>query len=170
MSIPGMAIARHRDLNATQAEVITKRIRSAMGDLMMLVSKAWHGRVWLALGYQSWPDYIAEEFGHAPISLPREERGAVAVLLRKQGMSARAIGPALGVDEITVRRDLGATNVAPELDDVQVTGLDGKTYTITDRRPPGGESTPPDEPEVVQPAPLVTVTCPTCGGTGKVTQ
>lgn len=171
MTTPGMQIVRHRDLNSQQARALTDRIRSSMGDLMMLVAKAHSGRVWIALGYESWRDYIKGEFEHAPLHLPRDERRAVVALLRGQGMSTRAIEPAVGVGHGTVVRDLATGPNGPvEPEPVPVTGLDGRNYTITDRRPSGGAPTPPDEPEVVQPAPLITVTCPTCGGTGKVTQ
>jgi hypothetical protein len=164
MTIPEMQILQHRDLNEKEATVITERIKSSMGDLMSLVAKAWIGRVWIALGHESWADYIKHEFGHAPLSLPREERGAVAALLRGQGMSSRAIGPALGVTDVTVGRDLStATFVA--VDPVPVTGLDGRVrnYSVTCTTPETST------PEAVQPAPPQTTTCPTCGGTGRIT-
>jgi hypothetical protein len=129
MTMPGMAIVRHRDFDATEAEAITDQIRSSMGDLMILVSKAWHGRVWIALGYESWPDYIKGEFDHAPMALPPDERRAVSVLLRGQGMSTRAIAPAVGVHHDTVASDLSPVgNPTPEFEAVPITGLDGKTY------------------------------------------
>lgn len=126
---PPVQVLVHRNLNQQQAQVITEKIRSSMSDLMMLVSKAWHGRVWIALGYESWADYIKGEFEHAPLSLPREERAAVSALLRGQGMSTRAIAPALGVHHDTVASDLSPVgNPTPQPEAVPVTGLDGKTY------------------------------------------
>jgi hypothetical protein len=95
-----------------------------MGDLMAEVVRAYLGRAWIALGYQSWPDYIKGEFSHAPLALPREERRAVASLLRGQGMSTRAIGAATGVGQQTVVRDL-ATDSNESVDEVvHVTGLE----------------------------------------------
>jgi len=157
--LPEMQILHHRDLNPRQARTLTERIRSAMGDLMAEVAKAWIGRVWLALGYESWEDYCKGEFVHSPLSLPRDERKAVVIMLRSQGMSTRAIGAAAGVSDGTVRNDLAtAQNYA--VDEASVIGLDGRTrtYTITDR--PIHEVVPPHQ----------TTTCPTCGGTGRVTQ
>jgi lambda repressor-like predicted transcriptional regulator len=115
-----------RDLDERDAIALTGRIKSAVGDLMILVAKAWQGRVWIALGYDSWPEYIKGEFNHAPLSLPRDERKAVVALLRGQGMSTRAIGSATGVDQKTIVNDLaaGEENSSPQ----PVTGLDGKTY------------------------------------------
>jgi hypothetical protein len=106
MTMPGMEIVRHLDFDASGARAITDQIRSSMGDLMMLVVKAHQGRVWIALGYESWPEYIKGEFDHAPLSLPRDERKAVVALLRGQGMSTRAIAPTVGQSRETVRRDL----------------------------------------------------------------
>jgi hypothetical protein len=163
MTLPEMQIVQHRDLNAKQARAITERINCAMGDLMGEVAKAWIGRVWLALGYESWAAYIKGEFTHAPLSLPRDERQAVVALLRGQGMSTRAIGPATGTSHQTVADDLaGVKNLTPEF--VPVTGLDGKAYTVTCANP--------KTPEAVQPAPPpeITVTCPTCGGTGRISE
>jgi hypothetical protein len=156
-----MQVVHHRDLNTKEATAITARIRSKMGDLMSEVAEAWIGRAWKALGYESWNEYIKSEFNHAPLHLPRDERRAVVALLRGQGMSARAIAPALGIDRATVDRDLqGGANAPPDSEFVQVTGLDGKNYTVTC-----------PQPGTAQPAPSqATTTCPTCGGTGKVTQ
>jgi transposase len=113
-----------------------------MGDLMALVVKAHLGRAWLALGYESWPDYIKGEFNHAPLSLPREERKAVVALLRGQGMSTRAIGPAIGVTDRTVANDLaGAKFFAPD-ELAPVIGLDGKKYK---RKPPSYPKSNMDE-------------------------
>jgi hypothetical protein len=113
-STPG--ILAHRELNKQEAQAITERIRSAMGDLMGELVKAYLGRVWIALGYESWADYIKGEFGYAPLLLPRDERAAVVALLRGQGMSARAIGAATGVSHQTVRNDelAGVKNLTPE--------------------------------------------------------
>jgi hypothetical protein len=97
--------------------------------------------VWLALGYESWPDYIKGEFRHAPLAMPRDERRAVVALLRGQGMSTRTIAAATGLGKDTVHRELsGVANETPEPGDVidvepaprpapvPIIGLDGKTY------------------------------------------
>lgn len=168
MSIPGMQIVSHRDLSGREARTLTERIKSKMGDLMLDVVKAHQGRAWMALGYESWPDYIKAEFGHAPLALPRDERRAVVALLRGQGMSARAIAPTIGVDRQTIANDLAGGEFSPPGDAVPVTGLDGKTYrdysvTCTTPQTSTKEEMPP-------PAPPTTITCPTCGGAGRITQ
>lgn len=182
--IPEMKLVPNRDLNARDARKVTERIRSSMGNIMADIAKAHIGRVWIALGYESWADYIKGEFNHAPLSLPREERKAVVSLLRGQGMSTRAIASATGDSHMTVSRDLrGVTNVPPagpaeepldvEVDEdavaeeliaaepVKITGLDGRSYP---------SSRPQPITVAEQPVPAQTVTCPTCGGTGKVMQ
>jgi hypothetical protein len=145
-ALPGMEIVEHRDLDAKAARAITDRIRSAMGDLMAEVVKAYIGRVWVALGYQSWADYIKGEFNHAPLWLPRDERKAVVELLRGQGMSTRAIGPAVGVDQATVVRDLsGDANASPDVDgDALAEELITADEELITEAPPGGvtEHTP----------------------------
>lgn len=184
MSVPEMKFLPHRDLDAAAARKITERIKSSMGDIMADIAKAHMGRVWIALGYPTWGDYIKGEFDHAPLSLPTAERRAVSSLLRGQGMSTRAIAAVTDVDQSSVVRDLAANQVMQdaspesepldvEIDEdalaeeliaaepVKITGLDNKSYQ-------------PNRPSplvvAVQPAPAQTVTCPTCHGTGKVTQ
>jgi hypothetical protein len=180
MSIPAMQLVKHHDLDATQAKAITNRIRSKMGDLMSEIAKAHMGRAWIALGYPTWTDYVKGEFDYAPLALPREERKAVTHLLRKQGMSTRAIAAVEGTNDRTVRRDLaGAANAAPEEEeplDVEfdeddlaeerivaepITGLDGKSYQPTKPRPVAAEKSHTEK---------VTTACPTCGGTGVITR
>lgn len=49
------------------------------------------------------------------IQLPREQRAEVVADLSSEGMSTRAIGAAIGVDNATVHRDLGrVANATPE--------------------------------------------------------
>lgn len=158
---PEMQIVQHIDLSTEQARALTDKIKSTVGDLMILVAKAWQGRVWIALDYGSWADYIKGEFNYAPLALPREERQAVVKLLRGQGMSTRAIGAATGVHHDTVASDLSTVGNPTEI--VSVTGLDGRirNFQVTCAKPP----------EAVQPAPSqITAKCPTCGGTGRIAQ
>jgi transposase-like protein len=100
------------------------------------VVTAYQGRAWIALDYPSWADYIKGEFEYAPLAvLPREERRAVVALLHGQGMSKRAIAPAVGVDRQTVANDLdhvGGENSPP---DGLVTGQDGKQHPTEKPRP-----------------------------------
>ena len=147
IALPAMQIIEHVDLNATDARVITDKIRGSMGDLMELIGRAWIGRVWLALGYQSWADYIKGEFDRAPLHLPRDERRAVAALLRGQGMSTRAIGAAAGVDQKTVVNDLATEENSSVVPPDKIIGLDNKER-------PAHPPKPKPKPDVPKPAEL----------------
>lgn len=184
MSIPGLEIVVHRDFTAAEARAVTDRIRSSMGDLMEQIVRAHIGRAWLALGYESWTEYVKGEFNHAPLSLPRAERKAVTAVLRGQGFSTRAIAAVEGVGVGTVARDLaGVPNGTPDLEPLDVDeddlaeeliaaepppvrGLDGKTYPPQQPHRP----TPPAAPEPRFITEAVAATCPTCGGTGQITK
>lgn len=101
------------------------RIRQGLGQIGPLILEAWQARDWEVLGYGSWQEYVIGELG-GPLRLGRNERKAAVVELRQEGLSTRAIGGALGVDPMTVHRDLAtvanATDALPET----ITGLDGK--------------------------------------------
>jgi hypothetical protein len=148
IALPAMEILEHVDLNAADARAITDKIRGSMGDLMLLVARAWIGRVWLALGYESWADYIQGEFDRAPLYLPRDERKAVVALLRGQGMSQRPIADAVGVSQKTVDRDLDELShddsvVLPD----KVIGLDNKERPAHPAKPDVPRPPKPDVPE-----------------------
>ena len=79
--------------------------------------------------------------------LTREQRAEVVARLRSEGWSLRRIGEAVGVEEITVRRDLeGATFVAPE----RIEGADRKTYPARRPRPTIFVSSPRDASRAVK--------------------
>ena len=56
---------------------------------------------WLALGYGTWPEYCAEEFGTDRIKIPTTERPAVVSLMADAGMSLREISAATGLSKST---------------------------------------------------------------------
>lgn len=101
------------------------RIREGLEALAPDILAAWNARDWEALGYGSWNEYVVGEFG-GQLRLGRAERREAVRELREAGMSSRAIGAALGVNQSTVVRDIsGDANASP------VAGLDGKTYKVT---------------------------------------
>lgn len=119
-------------MSKTEAEKITMSIKLLLGSLADVtdkvfdqIEKAKAGDAWKVLDYQSWTAYVTAEFGDALRRLNRGDRFLAVVKMRELGMSTRAIGDVVGVDDRTVRRDLsGAANAAP----AEVTGKDGKTY------------------------------------------
>lgn len=116
------------DLNREEAEKITLAIQDTANDLCDLIVTAWKGRAWKALGYSSWGEYCSSEF-EVKLALPKPDRQEFVRQLRSEGMSTRAIGAGLGVDQKTVVNDLkrGEENSSPAL----VTGTDGKQYSTT---------------------------------------
>lgn len=105
-----------QELDFAEAAQITLDIRDSAEGLLELVVQAYQGRVWIALGYESWDGWKQGEL--ANIELPREAIPA----LKAEGLSGRAIAAVTGTSEPTVRR--AASNDAP----ARVSGVDGKTY------------------------------------------
>ncbi|MFI9381215.1 hypothetical protein [Kutzneria sp. NPDC052558] len=127
---------------STQDEAVARaeRIRSGLQTLAQLetdIIAAYQRRDWARLGYGAWEEYVAGEFGGHHVRLPRAQRQEAVARLRGEGLSTRAIGAALGVDQRTVRRDLPAdAGVVAG----RVVGVDGKGYSApeTPRAVPTG--------------------------------
>jgi hypothetical protein len=84
----------------------------------------------IALGYASWHEYLAGEFGALDtLGLPAEERRYVVTSMRADGMSQRTIAARLDTSVGTVNADLrkAGTQVT------EVRGADGKVYTQPQR-------------------------------------
>lgn len=120
-------------LSAEEARECLRHIMDAAAMTWQWVTKAYLGRAWVALGYDSWDAMCDAELGGTRLRLPREERREIVGSLREQGMSTRAIGSALGVSDHTVRKDLPtARNHAVE----RVTSLDGRSRPAYRPDPP----------------------------------
>lgn len=171
-----------RVMDVSSARRLTERIRlnavavrDGVEKLQALLEEAKEGNVHVALGYPSWPAYIAEVMGDEPLRLSRDDRREIVHYLTGEGMSTRAIGSALGVSNQTIANDRVAgvknltpasdqherheigetapTNVAPQRHKT-VDGLDGKTYMAQPIRRPGPHPARPPEPTPGPPAPL----------------
>lgn len=95
------------ELTREQARALTDRIRGRVEEALDLIAEAFDGRADAALGYSSWDRYCHAEFPALRFEDRDQRAGAVARLADR--MSNRAIGHALGIDERTVRDDLGRT-------------------------------------------------------------
>jgi hypothetical protein len=62
---------------ADEARTLTDRIKFDAGQLWDKIAVAYLGRAHTALGYASWDEYCATEFGSVRLRLPREERTEV---------------------------------------------------------------------------------------------
>jgi predicted transcriptional regulator len=112
-------------LTKKEAVALTEKIKDDLQSAFLQLIRAWRGRADKALGYSSWDQYIDREFKGRRIPWrDRQIRRELATRLHDEGMSSRAIGPALGVDHSTVVRDLQATGANAPDDTVQ--SLDGR--------------------------------------------
>jgi predicted DNA-binding protein YlxM (UPF0122 family) len=129
------------ELSAQQAREVTDKIRAGLEGVYQLIIEAYRGRVWTALGYGSWDEYVQREFGNQSLRPPLEERTEVVRSLRESGLSIRAIAAATQVSKGTVQNELtkssGVQNWTPEqLSTTEeesgqrssIIGQDGKDY------------------------------------------
>lgn len=130
------------DLTPEEARTLTDEIRASMEELAPVVTRAYKGRVWIALGYESWEAWVAGELG-GPLRLGRNDRKQAVAELRQAGMSLPAIAATTGAGYGTVHRDAQAAypNGQPQT----TTGTDGKEYPAT--RPDPEPLTPQEQRE-----------------------
>lgn len=108
-----MSEAAQYVMDVPSARRLTERIRlnciavrDGVEKLQALLDEAKEGNVHVALGYPSWPAYVADVMGDEPLRLSRDDRREIVHYLTGEGMSTRAIGSTLGVGHKTVARDL----------------------------------------------------------------
>lgn len=139
-----------------EARSITEELKADYGALQVKIASAWRGRIWLALGYESWQDYLDAEFSGISLRPPKELEEQVINELRQAGMSTRGIASATDLSQPTIHRRIansGDSNESPETETAGssggvssgVTGLDGKTYASRQSR----------EAEVIEDAEIV---------------
>jgi hypothetical protein len=103
------------DLGADEARELTDQIRTGLGTLRELITRAYLGRAWIALGYESWDAYCIREFETSWLRVPREERPEMVTSLRHAGLSIRAIASATGAGVGTIHREIEAGAAARAL-------------------------------------------------------
>lgn len=126
-------------MSKVEAESVTMSIRytlkavaSSWAKAVDLMEKAEAGGAWKVLGHPSWTAYVTAEFGDILKGISRDDRRPVVAKMRELGMSTRAIGEVVGVDQKTVVNDLRAGEEASS--PAKVTGKDGKTYPVRKAR------------------------------------
>lgn len=107
-----------------------ERIRAGLVSYTQMrqdIADAYACRDWVALGHDTWFEYVEREFGEGVRTLSRDrgQRREAVRELRTQGMTQPAIGAALGVSQSTVRDDLKELSDSTKFPE-RVTGLDGK--------------------------------------------
>jgi len=104
--------------------LLVNSIGESMTKLYALVNEAKAAQIHLALGYASWPAYVADAF-QVQIRLDREQRRELVGWLSGEGMSQRAIAEVVGSSVGTVNADLGVQNRTPGSDAEDRAGDDG---------------------------------------------
>ena len=87
-----------------RADAIRGRIDD-LADVPRLIATAYQAEDWRTLGYESWEDYVSEEFGTSLIKLNAAMRKQWTRTLKDAGMSTREIAPVTNVSQATVSRD-----------------------------------------------------------------
>lgn len=138
-------------MTPAEARTLTDEIRQTLHVGHDLIVEAFRRCAWSALGYESWDAYCQGEFaGARMIRLDREQRREIVAEMRQAGMSGRAIASGIGVDEITVRRDLATATDVAVAEPTPITGVNGKTYQPPAPRPaPKAPRPQRDDAEVV---------------------
>lgn len=134
-----------------EARELTEELRADYGSLQVKISAAWRGRIWVALGYESWQDYLDDEFRDVSLRPPKELEAQVIAELSAAGMSTRGIATATDLSNTTVfrrLRDSGVSNETPERNE-PVIGLDGKRYDREQPPKPVGTDANPSIESVV---------------------
>jgi len=147
-----MTTALVSSFTAVQARELTEELKSDYGALRSKIDAAWRGRIWTALGYDSWQDYLDAEFVDVTLRPPKELEEQVIAELRAAGMSTRGIAAATELSKATVHRRLQSTGVSNETGaaDAPVVGVDGKHYPSKgQQRPASPANTASAEPEIV---------------------
>lgn len=144
---------------------------------------------WRTLGYSTWDAMRDAEYGDAAFMVPRRQRPELVARMRAAGLTQQQIADTAGVSVGTVNGDLkfsSENDESPSAEPVPtITNARGQqrpaSYARTDTefcrtcgadtngctcRSPRNTET---GPVAADPAPI-TITCPTCGGTGKVTR
>lgn len=140
--------------------LMSESVAGSVTTLLALIAEAQQGRIHRVLGFASWPAYLADALSRLRLAVNAIERRELVAVMADEGMSNRAIAQAVGVTEITVRRDRQVRHdvapepvslVAPLVDAAHaeaaavieasrqlpvITGIDGKTYTRPEPKPP----------------------------------
>lgn len=112
-------------MDVAEAEQVTSRIRQWVKAFPVAdVLRAFEGRAWLALGYESWDEWCDCELDG--FKLPALQRKEVVAALAEAGMSNRAIANVVGASEGTVRNDRAESTAQNYAVERTTLGQDGK--------------------------------------------
>lgn len=105
-------------VSRTEAEQRTARIRGKLADALDDLVEAFFDGVHTALGYESWDEYVAGEFGDLRFKVAAVERRQKVKELRGRGMPVKVAADLFGVTERTVKRDSSEGTNVPTAEEV----------------------------------------------------
>jgi len=115
-------------MSKTAAKALHKKVQSATTKILTqrevlfdLLEEAAAGQIHVALGYASWPAWLADAVNYTPLDLT--ERQELVRAFSAKGASQRAIAGMFNISQSTAGRDLEGV----EFEDNTVTSLSGKT-------------------------------------------
>ena len=128
-------------LSVDEARDLTQRVRQTGAILAAQIERAYVGRIWEALGFDTFHDWLDDALGDARPKLTRDERRSLVSTLREAGESTRSIASVAGVSVGTVHHDITCSELNTSTDDeiidaevaepittTNVVGRDGKKY------------------------------------------
>lgn len=125
------------DADDAEADLAALADYKAEGERLgipQIIQRMHQHRGWTLLGYDSWQSMCDAELGGVRLWTSVEDRREAVRQMTEAGMSTRAIGGALGVNNATVARDQQATVANATVgDSTSVIGLDGRTRTYPTR-------------------------------------
>jgi len=132
-------------LSKAEARELTGRLQASLVDTWELIVRAYVGRAWKALGYDTWNIYCAQELNGCRFRPPSAERLVTVTSLRDAGLSLRAIESATGISKKTIIKDLKQVGEStPPDDEHEVIDEDELAEELIASAPPGAptKSTP----------------------------
>lgn len=167
-------------LTADEARTLTTQIQRTSVRLWLLVTEAHDRKAHLALGYETWADYVKAELNMSESrSYQFLDTGHVMKALASSGINIEALQPpptrviARIKDRLTDVRKVAAeaNKKGEDLDKALRAMAREPRKPAQPRYPEAGPAQPNPEPTETPPrAAKQQVPCPACAGTGKVTQ
>lgn len=112
-----------------QALSITKRIRQQLVDLFDTIVEAYSGRVWLALDYGTWEDYVKGE------NLKTSDERTIVRLVDESELSSAAVAAIGGVSQQAISKRRGRQGTTRLLPGAKTLGRDGKRQPSSRPKP-----------------------------------
>ena len=114
------------DMIRAEFDSLVKHLENAVELLMQALREQDH----VALGYDSWGDYVHAQLGTHLLKLDKTARRALTRQLTSAGMSTRQIAPITNVSKATAARDAASTEASQASGD-EPTVIDGEVVSDT---------------------------------------